>query len=49
MMADIGEPLKRYIVVPLSEPVPDTGEPREAPIRQREPAPAPQIEPGGVP
>jgi hypothetical protein len=35
-MADIGKPIKRYTVVPLSEPVPETKEPQQAPAPERE-------------
>lgn len=36
-MADIGKPLKRYVVVPLTEPIPETREPQEAPLPEKTP------------
>ncbi len=44
-MADIGKPLKRYKVIPLSEPVPDTREPQQLPAPVKEPQEQPQREP----
>jgi len=35
-MADIGRPIKRYTVIPLSEPIPDTSEPEQAPAPEHE-------------
>ena len=42
---EIGIPIKRWTVIPLTEPVAPTPEPREAPLPAREPAPEREKEP----
>jgi hypothetical protein len=47
-MAQIGEPIKRYTVVPLDEPVPPTREPVKPPPKVPEKAPVTNPEPEPV-